>query len=53
MKVTVIQPGAIQTPIGDKTDPDDLLIADSIFAPRARAFGRLMLGAPAPADGRR
>lgn len=43
MKVSVIQPGAIRTPIWDKTDPDAALIEDSMFAPRARAFGRVML----------
>ena len=43
MKVSVIQPGAIRTPIWDKTDPDAAPIAESIFADRARAFGRLML----------
>ena len=43
MKVSVIQPGAIRTPIWDKTDPDAALIDDSIFAHRARAFGRVML----------
>ncbi len=43
MKVSVIQPGAIRTPIWDKTDPEDAPVADSIFAERARAFGRLMV----------
>ena len=43
MKVSVIQPGAIHTPIWDKTDPEDAPVADSIFAERARAFGRLMV----------
>ena len=43
MKVSVIQPGAIRTPIWDKTDPEDAPDADSIFAERARAFGRLMV----------
>ena len=43
MKVSVIQPGAIRTPIWDKTDPEDAPVADSIFAERARAFGRFMV----------
>lgn len=43
MKVSVIQPGAVRTPIWDKTDPEDAPVADSIFAQRARAFGRLMV----------
>ena len=43
VKVSVIQPGAIRTPIGDKTDPHDARLDGSIFAARARAFGRLML----------
>ena len=43
MKVSVIQPGAIRTPIWDKTDPEAAPVADSIFAERARAFGRLMV----------
>ena len=43
MKVSVIQPGAIRTPIWDKTDPEDAPVADSIFAERARAVGRLMV----------
>jgi len=43
VRVSVIQPGAIRTPIWDKTDPHDARLDGSIFAPRARAFGRLML----------
>ena len=43
VKVSVIQPGAIRTPIWDKTDPEDAPVADSIFAERARAVGRLMV----------
>ena len=43
VQVSVIQPGAIRTPIWDKTDPEAAPVADSIFAPRARAFGRLMV----------
>ena len=43
MKVSVIQPGAVRTPIWDKTDPEDAPVADSIFADRARAFGRSMV----------
>ena len=43
VKVTVIQPGAIRTPLWDKTDPEDTRFDGSIFADRAQAFGRLML----------
>lgn len=43
VKVTVIQPGAIRTPLWDKTDPEDSRLDGSIFADRARGFGRLML----------
>ena len=43
VQVSVIQPGAIRTPIWDKTDPHDARLDGSIFAARARAFGRLML----------
>ena len=43
VQVSVIQPGAIRTPIWDKTDAHDARLDGSIFAPRARAFGRLML----------
>ena len=43
VQVSVIQPGAVRTPIWDKTDPHDARLDGSMFAPRARAFGRLML----------
>ena len=43
VNVTVVQPGAIRTPLWDKTDPEDTRFDGSIFAVRAQAFGRLML----------
>jgi hypothetical protein len=43
MHVSLVQPGAVRTPIWDKTDPDDPSLDGSIFAERARGFGRMMV----------